>query len=295
MQRRLTSKALLTLCLFGLFGTAERALATATYQGTMSGTFEILSCTQQGVSLASCGFAGGLTINGFISSPSLTGGTAFTFGGGTASVVSTISTVGPGTFVPHPFIQGALSGSGLDIGSGYSVNIAISGSASAPGDGAGSVAFESGDFSFINQGAFPVTIAVELTYQYESSISVNDPTREQAFSNNNVDVQLFDFVADPSTVTELFDNGCTNILPPFLGIPSIPCTSSGLQTLQFSFVVPVCPAPICLGVRVDGTFQQLGAAAVVPEPTSIALLAAGFGCLGLYNRFKRRRRERLDE
>jgi hypothetical protein len=273
-------------------GWTDLVHATASYEGTMSGTFSIAGCSQGG-SATDCG-TGGLFIDGFIATPSLAGGTKITIGTGIADVTSTISTFGPGTFGPSPIVPGALSGSGLAEGSGYSMNLAISGSASDPGAGAGSEAFEGGEFSFVNRGPNTITVTVRMTYDYATSIAIDDALTELAFTNSVVSINLFNGFAVPPVAGIQFKSDCSNFLPPggIPGIGSDPCSSGGLQTIILNFDVPACGSLLCPTYSLDSIFELAGAAQVepVPEPATFMLMGSGLAGIGLFRRIRKRQK-----
>ena len=232
------------------------ARATATYDGTLSGSISVAGCLS-GAILQSCALSG-LEISGSTASSSTL---TITSGTGTASANQTVT-----------------AGSGIS----YSVTSSISGAASDPGSSATSLTFPSPTILIRNTGSGDVTLVIDYSFSYTNTIGIDFPLTETAFSSSEFDLNRIDsFLGVPFAFQDLFQSSCSNINPPQFGLTSDPCAASGSGRLFLNIAG-------CIGLACDFTITslsldagQIGLAAVVPEPSALLLLVLGLTQFGL--------------
>jgi hypothetical protein len=255
-----------------------QARATATYDGTLTGSISVAGCLS-GAILHSCVQSGLVIFGTADSSPP--------FAGGAGVATQTVTAFGAGT---DTVMNGTTFRTGMDGGSGFTITSLISGSAAATGSSATSLTFPSPTIFVRNTDSGEVTLVVDYSFSYINTIGVNLPLTETAFSFSEFDLNRIDSVFGfPDAFQDLFESSCSNINPPQFGLTSDPCADSGSGRLSLTIAG-------CVGFACEVTVTalsldagQIGLAAVVPEPGSLALLSLGLAPIGVLSRLRWRR------
>src|SRR5262245_14304681 len=238
------------------------ARATATYDGTLTGSMSVAGCLS-GAIIQNCAVSGLVITSSASSSSPVT----ITAGTGIASAT-----------------QNVTAGSGIS----YSISSAISGSASGPGSSATSLTFPGPTIFVRNTANNDVVLLLDYSFSFANTIAIDFPLTETAFSFSNFDINRTDSsLGIPTDFEELFGSGCSNISPPQFGLTSAPCTDSGNGRLSLTIAG-------CIGLACDVVLTslsldagQVGLATVVPEPGSLLLLAAGLAEVCVLSRRRR--------
>jgi len=234
-----------------VLASATNARATASYDGTLTGSISVAGCLS-GAILQSCALSGlDVTGSSLSSSP-----TTITSGDGVASAT-----------------QNVTAGSGIS----FSISSAISGSASAPGSSANSLTFPSPTILVRNTDASDVTLVLDYSFSYLNSVNIDFAGTETAFSFSEFDLNRTDsFFGIPFDFQDLFESSCSNINPPQFGLTAAPCSDSG--TGRLFVTISGCSGFACEGTVTSLSLDadQIGLAAVVPEPGSFVIIVTGF-------------------